>query len=99
MSIEVVVVGTFDEIGFTLPDYSTRYTYRINNSGNPGTVFPAKEGTFTPDNTVVHAGISLDGQHFTATARANLDNDPTIDQLHMNDRWPTMFYDTIDFND
>ncbi len=28
MSIEVVVVGTFDEIGFTLPDYSTRYTYR-----------------------------------------------------------------------
>ncbi len=77
--------GTFDEIGFTLPDYSTRYTYRIDNSGKPGTVFPAKDGTFTPENTIVYAGISPDGQHFTATATGNIDDDPTLDQWHVND--------------
>jgi len=77
--------GTFDEIGFALAGNSHRYTYRIDNSGKPGTVFPAKDGTFTPDNTVIHAGISADGQSFTATATANLDDDPTIDQWHVND--------------
>ncbi len=88
---EVGRYGTFDEVYFGKRSSwwpkgrSTRYTYRIDNSGMPGTVFPAKDGTFTPDNTVIHAGISADGQSFTATATANLDDDPTIDQWHVND--------------
>ncbi len=77
--------GIFDEAGFTLEGNSHRYTYRIDNSGKPGTVFPATYGTLTPDNTVVQAGVSADGQSFTATATGNLDTDPTIDQWHVND--------------
>ncbi len=42
-------------------------------------------GPVTPDNTVVHAAVSADGQSFTPTATATLDNNPTIDQWHMND--------------
>ncbi len=93
--------GTFDEIGFGFaPSHSNRYTYRIDNSGKPGTAFPAKDGTFTPENTVVHAGISPDGQHFTATATGNIDDDPTLDQWHLNDikeiLWKADVTDTID---
>ncbi len=61
-----------------------RYTYRIDNSGAPNTVIASRIGS-TPDNTVIHAGISPDGQSFTATATANLDHDRTIDQWHVND--------------
>jgi hypothetical protein len=46
-------------------------------------VINAGIGTVTPDNTVVAAASS--GTGFTATATANLDNDPTIDQWHVND--------------
>ncbi len=91
--------GTFDEVGFEPPGHSTRYTYRIDNSGEPGTVFPAKDGTLTPDNTIIHAGISPDGKSFTATATANLDNDPTLDQWHVNDSQRELFHDTNDLHD
>ena len=49
-------------------------------------MIPASIGQVTPDNTVVSAGISSDGQHFTATASGNIDSDPTIDQWHVNDQ-------------
>jgi len=76
--------GTFEEIGFSIPGKLNRYTYRIDVSGRPGTVIPGKDGTVTPDNTVVPAGFSATG--FTATATANLDNDSTLDQWHVNDQ-------------
>ncbi len=91
--------GAFDEIGFVLPGKSNRYTYRINTSGAPGTVIPAKDGTLTPDNTIIHAGISPDGMSFTATATANLDGDPTLDQWHVNDSQREPFQDTNDLRD
>ncbi len=78
--------GTFDEVGFALAGNSHRYTYRIDRSGSAGTIIPAKTGPVTPDNTVVPAGISAEPPGFTATATANLDEDPTIDQWHVNDR-------------
>ncbi len=93
---EFVRYGTFDEVGFTLDGHSTRYTYRIDNSGKPGTVFPAKNGAFTPENTVVHAGVSADGRHFTATATANIDLDATIDQWHISDSQPYPVHDVDD---
>jgi len=74
--------GTFEEIGYVVPG-NNRYTYRIDVSGKPGTMIPARNGSTTPDNTVVHAGFSATG--FTATATGNIDNDPTIDQWHVND--------------
>ena len=77
--------GTFEEIGFVLGSKTNRYTYRIDVSGKPGTMIPAGIGPVTPDNTVVSAAISSDGQHFTATATANIDADATIDQWHVND--------------
>jgi len=77
--------STFEEIGFSLPGKTNRYTYRIDVSGKPGTIIPAGRGEVTPDNSVVQAGISPDGQHFIATATANLDCDATIDQWHVND--------------
>ncbi len=93
---EVGRYGTFDEIGFALAGNSHRYTYRIDNSGKPGTVIPTKIGSLTPDNTVVHAGVSTNGQSFTATATANLDDDPTLDQWHVNDSQRRPIHDVND---
>jgi len=87
--------GTFEEIGFKLDGTYHRYTYRIDVSGKPGTVIPAKDGTVTPDNTVVPAGYSATG--FTVTATANIDNDPTLDQWHVNDQKQGL--DKADVND
>ena len=62
------------------------YTYRIDRSGEPGTIHRAKYGPVLPDNTVVPAGISHAPPGFTATATANVDSDETLDQWHINDR-------------
>ncbi len=59
----------------------------------------AKNGSVMPDNTVVHARISPDGQHFTATATANLDDDPTLDQWHVTDGRIRPIHDTDDRKD
>lgn len=75
--------GTFDEIGFSVPGSAHRYTYRIDGSGRPGTVIPAGNGTAMPDNSRVPAGFGPAG--FTATATADIDADPTLDQWHVND--------------
>jgi Flp pilus assembly protein TadD len=77
--------GTFEEIGFRLDGKNNRYTYRIDASGRPGTMISAGIGQATPDNTIVSAGISPDGQAFTATATGQLDNDDTLDQWHVNE--------------
>jgi len=95
--VEFERYGTFDEVGFDFDTpHSNRYTYRIDNSGKPGTVFPAKDGTLTPDNIVVDAGVSADGQSFTATATANLDDDSTLDQWHVNDSQRRPIHDVDD---
>ncbi len=83
--------SNFGDIGFAVAASTNRYTYRSQQttvSGgivSPGTVFSinAGIGSVTPENTVVAAASS--GSGFTATATANLDNDPTIDQWHVND--------------
>ena len=75
--------GTFVEIGFW-PAQPPRYMYRIDRTGKPGTVIPSSIYLATPDNSVAPAGFSATG--FTATATANLDNDSTVDQWHVNDR-------------
>lgn len=77
--------GNFEEISFALTGTRNRYTYRIDHSGAPGTMIPSGVGKVTPDDMIVPAGISADGQGFTATATGHLDNDDTIDQWHIND--------------
>lgn len=86
----------FNEIGFTLPG-PHRYTYRamktrligLRVEPGPVQVLAARSGPVTPENTVVAAGSSGYGLFatpgFTATATANLDDDPVIDQWHIND--------------
>ncbi len=88
--------STFEEIGFELEKTNTRYTYHINRSGEPGTVYEAEVRPPTLDNMVIHAGVSTDGQSFTATATANLDNDDTLDQWHVNDSQRRPFHDVDD---
>lgn len=81
----------FAEIGFTLAGSSNRYTYRaMRTTVAGGVISPAAVqvinagiGTITAENTVVAAAST--GTGFTATATANLDNDATIDQWHVND--------------
>ncbi|TAJ26018.1 MAG: prepilin-type N-terminal cleavage/methylation domain-containing protein [Nitrospirae bacterium] len=81
----------FQDIGFALAGSANRYTYRAMATSVTGGVVSAGAvqainagiGTVTPDNTIIAATSS--GTGFTATATANLDNDPTIDQWHVND--------------
>lgn len=83
--------SNFSDIGFAIAAASNRYTYRAQQTTvaggviSPGAIqiLNASIGTITPENTVTPAASS--GTGFTATATANLDNDPTIDQWHVND--------------
>lgn len=82
--------GTFEEIGFKQAEEGTRrYTFRIG-SGQAGSIVPGSKNDPTPDNTIVSAALSPDGQHFTATATGNLDDDAPLDQWHVTDaaEWP-----------
>jgi type IV pilus assembly protein PilA len=77
------------DVGFQIAGTSNRYTYRTHGTdaagGDTGVVaIDAGVGTVTPENTILPSASSSSG--FTATATANLDNDPTIDQWHVNDR-------------
>jgi len=86
----------FDEIRFSPlrggPDRNTRYTYRamktimVGQTVKPGPVqvLDPTRGPVTPENTIVAAASSATS--FTATATANLDDDLTIDQWHINDK-------------
>lgn len=87
--------GSFNEVGFVLATStggtSNRYTYRspaaggaATSSGTPGIdLIPAGVGANEPENTVSPSGAGPGS--FTATATANIDGDPTIDQWHVND--------------
>jgi len=80
----------FQEIGFALAGSANRYTYRAQRTAQVGTNvtsgavqiiaagigLAAVEGTLRADSTAMG---------FTATAAANLDQDPTLDQWHVND--------------
>lgn len=89
--------GSFSEIGFGTAGTDTRYSYRSpalggagGSTGTAGVDFlnPGVGGS-TPDNTVIPSDATVGGPGtrpaFTATATANLDGDPTIDQWHVND--------------
>ncbi len=88
---EMLRFSNATEIGFRLAGTTNRYTYRTmatTNAGGvtiPGAVetINAMVGLITPDNTL--AAASSTATSFTVTATANLDNDPTIDQWHIND--------------
>jgi len=84
--------GSFSEIIYSLIGPSNRYTYRSGApgaGGGPSTgsenidLHSAALGSVAPENTLVPARNGLFG--FTATATANLDNDATVDQWHVND--------------
>ena len=86
----------FSEIGFALAGSSNRYTYRAMRttvagnvvSAGPVQALSASVGTVAGDNLTAAAGGAgavSSGTGFTATATANLDNDPTIDSWHVND--------------
>lgn len=77
------------DVGFQVAGTSNRYTYRTHSTDVTGTdtgevAINPGVGTAAPENTVLPSASSTTG--FTATATANLDNDPTIDQWHVNDR-------------
>lgn len=91
--------GSFREVGFALAAASNRYTYRSpgdgGNSGAAGSgalatssYIPAGIGTPMADGqgsgSIVAGGL-ISPPGFTATAAADLDNDLTIDQWHIND--------------
>lgn len=79
----------FTDAGFSLAAASNRFTYRAEQTTSAGLatgtvqVISAAIGPVTPDNTIVPARSNL--LEFTATATANLDEDTTIDQWHVND--------------
>lgn len=84
--------SSFYEVGFALAGGANRYNYYSygTSQATGGTisvgsqqVIVATFGVQTPDNTVVPSATSQYG--FTATATANLDNDVTVDQWHVND--------------
>jgi type IV pilus assembly protein PilA len=86
----------FNEIGFSLAGSASRYTYRTMGTTVAAGVISAGAvealnagiGTVTADNTTAAAGgggATSASAGFTATATANLDNDPTIDSWHVND--------------
>ena len=86
---EAVRFSSMTEIGFTLAGTTNRYTYRTHATDTTGAdigvvVLNAQQGTVQPENTVVASGST--NLSFTATATANLDNDATVDQWHINDR-------------
>lgn len=80
--------SNFADIGFALAGTSNRYTYRTHGTNPAGadqgeSRIDAGTGAVEAENTVVASASTLTG--FTATATANLDNDPTIDMWHIND--------------
>lgn len=82
--------GNFQEIGFALAGASNRYTYRTGAGGAAGGASSNTAGldliVGTPGNVAEIAPTALNsGTGFTATAAANLDNDPTTDNWHIND--------------
>jgi type IV pilus assembly protein PilA len=92
--------GCFQEIGFALAGASNRYTYRSGACGaaggaSTGTLFPTNnfdtiQGILNCNNTICPEGGAPNASAssnvgFTATAAANLDNDNTVDQWHVND--------------
>ena len=86
--------GGLEEIGFELT-VNNRYTYRTGAAGpagggnanisTPGAArdtFNATLGTIEPQGSTV----AMNGAFaFTATAAANIDSDPQLDQWHVND--------------
>lgn len=81
--------SNFTEAGFSLAAANNRFTYRAEQTDPVGLstgtvqVISATIGPVTPDNTIVPARSNL--LQFTATATANLDEDATIDQWHVDD--------------
>ena len=88
-SAEFAYYGHFNQIGFA-PVGPSRYTYR---SGGAGPAGGASTNTAGLDLIPGVTGIVAEGTPaamnglagFTATAAANLDNDLTLDQWHVND--------------
>jgi hypothetical protein len=77
--------GTLDEIGFGITEERwTRYTYRIDSSGSPGTIVGPTHSLGTSDNSIAPAQLSP--KDFVATATGNIDGDGTIDQWHITGR-------------
>jgi type IV pilus assembly protein PilA len=82
--------GNFQQIGFALAGASNRYTYRTGAAQPAGGASSNTAGqdliVGTPGNTAEGTPAAMNSQTgFTATAAANLDNDPTFDQWHVND--------------
>jgi type IV pilus assembly protein PilA len=82
--------GNFQEVGFALAGASNRYTYRTGAGGVAGGASSNTAGqdliVGVPGNVAEIAPVALNSQSgFTATAAANLDNDPTTDNWHIND--------------
>ena len=95
---ETAMFGNLQQISFTLAGDTNRYTYRTGASAPAGgassgtvnvDVINASLGfTVAADNTIVAAGNTASTATkagFTATAVADLDNDPAIDMWHVND--------------
>jgi len=104
---EMLRYGSFSEIGFGLSSTTNRYTYRspanggaAGSSGTAGVdLLNAGAGTNSPDNTIAPSAAQLATPvaRFTATATANIDNDGTVDQWHINtDKEDLQFPDTDD---
>jgi type IV pilus assembly protein PilA len=82
--------GNFQQIGFALAGASNRYTYRTGAASPAGGASSNTTGldmiSGVPLVSAQGTPAALNSQAgFTATAAANLDNDVTLDQWHVND--------------
>jgi len=77
--------GNFDEIGFSLPETNNRYTYRIDESGKPGTII--KSSKFSPPRCgrLVPVRANFSNTHFIATAEGFLSSDNYLHAWHINE--------------
>ncbi|CAI4033188.1 hypothetical protein DNFV4_03621 [Nitrospira tepida] len=80
----------FTETGYQVAGATQRYTYRAqvtDSAATPGVieVLAPMSGPSAENTVVAAASMTATTPGFTATATGNIDNDPTIDQWHVND--------------
>ncbi len=88
----------FSEIGWGIMGTSQRFTYRTmvtDTAGNPVSVeLRSPTGGPSAENSL-YTAMSTQGS-FTATATGSIDNDPTLDQWHINETMTGFFSPDID---
>jgi len=88
----------FSEIGWNIMGTSQRFTYRTMATdavGNPGGVeVKGPISGNSPEHSLYPAASSM--ASFTASATGNIDNDPALDEWHVNETYAGFFAPDVD---